>query len=77
MYRACLTYSQSYASICITFHLSDEVLPMDKKVITIRVTPEQHQQLMELAKARRWKLQTLMEVLIEKFIEQQKATPGK
>lgn len=50
---------------------------MDKKVITIRVTPEQHQQLMELAKARRWKLQTLMEVLIEKFIEQQKATPGK
>lgn len=48
---------------------------MDKKVITVRVSEEQHRLLMEMAKKRRWKLQTLMEVLIEKFIEQQQQAP--
>lgn len=44
----------------------------EKKPILFRVPPELHAELVELAGKRRWTLQTLMEFISEKYVEQTK-----
>jgi predicted HicB family RNase H-like nuclease len=39
------------------------------KRVQVRLTPEQHAALLALAEKKRWSLQTLLEVMVEKMLE--------
>jgi hypothetical protein len=49
---------------------------MSRKQVAVRVTEEQYEALMKLAKDRRWTMQTLLEVMIEKFLAQKNQPSG-
>lgn len=63
-------------TVATQFNICDREGGMSRKQVAVRVTEEQYDALMKLAKDRRWTMQTLLEVMIEKFLAQKNQPSG-